>query len=752
MKEGSASERDGGVGSWRALPGGARPGLAIAAAVHALVFGVAAVQLPWPTFSWAAALAGAFAVAHLALATLSALGQERSLRLVWAGLSVASIALWLVATVSVLGVGLYLQELYRGLGAAVAGVLFVLDVVLASFTLPLALWGLNVTRPFAARSRRFRRVTGGALVLSVLPLLAVSGRGKSETVSGWGSTEPEALWRRVVAALPQETKLTRRSAPGLRTHALACDEPPGEGRLTALVTWLGNDGKSKGRCVQAESTEALESRLVALLGAEVNARVNTVVDFVTAHHPLRLDLPLLDAFEPRPARDGVCAGRRCLAPWQLVALDSFARYQPVSAVPDAKLGLSPRSLRKAFKDSLDEPLLRIETETFSWVDSKVERLSRLRRLRQEPEEDRVRRAVRSAERHILKAQRDDGGFRYTLNPYNGKEERAGLAVNLPRHAGTTLVLCELGATRPSRHAVGRALELLTRYERRHGALSVLSVDPSAGALGHTALPLVTFLSCRPDHGKRHDELIARLGAFLLRMQRSDGSFAPNFDPTTGSPEGAHQALYAAGQAVLALVLLEQQLDDLRAPEKPDAARLREAIDRAMGHYAERYWPRLLRDFFYLEENWHCLAARAALSSHRSDSYERFCLDYVAFKSRLILRPGEVESDLVGGFGVSPLFEPHNTGSAGFAEALAAALTVQRARGDDTAHNVATLRDMLGFLLRAQWDAASCFACGDLSRVAGGFSEHVASPTIRIDYVQHAMAALGHGGRELFVGS
>jgi hypothetical protein len=33
-------------------------------------------------------------------------------------------------------------------------------------------------------------------------------------------------------------------------------------------------------------------------------------------------------------------------------------------------------------------------------------------------------------------------------------------------------------------------------------------------------------------------------------------------------------------------------------------------------------------------------------------------------------------------------------------------------------------------------------------VAGGFSENMGSPHIRIDYVQHAMAAMGHGGRVL----
>ena len=64
-------------------------------------------------------------------------------------------------------------------------------------------------------------------------------------------------------------------------------------------------------------------------------------------------------------------------------------------------------------------------------------------------------------------------------------------------------------------------------------------------------------------------------------------------------------------------------------------------------------------------------------------------------------------------------------------------------GDDEAMRLA-----LRFLLRQQWDEVSCFACVRDQHVLGGFAEHLASPHIRIDYVQHAWAALGHGGREL----
>jgi hypothetical protein len=59
--------------------------------------------------------------------------------------------------------------------------------------------------------------------------------------------------------------------------------------------------------------------------------------------------------------------------------------------------------------------------------------------------------------------------------------------------------------------------------------------------------------------------------------------------------------------------------------------------------------------------------------------------------------------------------------------------------------------LMGYLIRNQWDASACFACSRRMPVQGGFSEHMASPRIRIDYVQHAWAALGHGARALEYG-
>jgi hypothetical protein len=56
-----------------------------------------------------------------------------------------------------------------------------------------------------------------------------------------------------------------------------------------------------------------------------------------------------------------------------------------------------------------------------------------------------------------------------------------------------------------------------------------------------------------------------------------------------------------------------------------------------------------------------------------------------------------------------------------------------------------MRRVIEFLVRQQWNERTCFACAPHRTVIGGFSESMSAPEIRIDYTQHAWAALGHGG-------
>jgi hypothetical protein len=498
------------------------------------------------------------------------------------------------------------------------------------------------------------------------------------------------------------------------------------------------------RCLQASEPSELEHALTRFLTEEVHVESPLALELVRAMQPIPRFHPLLDALALRPAADGLCGVRRCFAAFQLVAQDAFTRFRPLEAVRDASFGVALEELRAALGEG-NVSLSRIESESWIISQGRARKLERLREPNAAPSPDRLAEAVRLAAMHILHAQQPDGSFRYLLDPYSGREEqRTG---NLPRQAGTVYALCELAPPALALPAVERALGRLAQNEHARGALSALSDSLDSADLGASALPLVAFATCRAQLGERHDVLIGRLARFLLAMQRTDGSFHPEMELATATPRGAHEALYAAGQAVLGLVLVEQLARTRPSAIFPSADELAGAVQRAMDHYGRDYWPTPLRSLFYLEENWHCLAARAALGSHRHDAYERFCLDYVRFKRRLILEPAaSVPLAFQGGYGLGPLFPPHSTPTAGYGEALAAAIAVARARGEPLEELRGVLRHVLSFLLRQQWQGASAFASA--RSALGAFSESVGSPPVRIDYVQHAMAALGHGARVL----
>lgn len=718
--------------------------LALACALHALPLGWAAIMLPTESASWLGILLGVLATLHVLVCVLALLRRPRALARAWAALSWAGIAVLVVITFVAISSGLYLTQLYGGIGQMVAAAMFCLWCLVALFTLPISAWGLARTLP---RGGRFRRAALAATsTLALVALLAATLFGRSARAAPLPEIDHEAIRAALAQTLRTLPAPTGRKG-SLRSAAPAvCTQPIGSGRPTLLVTALDGAGAPFSACVQAEDARTLGAALGRTLAAHASDGAAIALDLVRAVQPLSRLLPWLDALSLRPALDGVCAGARCLAPFQLTAMDAFTRYRPFPALREASFGVSFPHLREALGAPPDAPLARIEVDSFLVENRALVPFVRMRPRTIAHDEAALAETRARAAKHIIDAQQPDGAFRYALDPYTGRAELA--ALNLPRQAGTTLVLCEL-AGEPAREAVRRALDQLARYERRIGNLSALVDDASVGKLGQSALPLAAFASCRGLTGDRHDALIGRITQLLLALQHTDGSFHPELELARGTPRGRHASLYGAGQAVLALVRVEQLLAATPHPDWPTPAAVRDAIDRAMHHYARAYWPRTLRPLFYLEENWHCLAARAALDSHRDDDYEQFCLDYVAFKSRLVLPRAEgVAPEHVGGYGIASMFPPHTTASAGFGEALAAALSLKHARGLPLAADKARMRMVLQFVQRQQWTADRCFVCADPAQVAGGFSESSISPSIRIDYVQHALAALGHGSAAL----
>jgi len=738
---------------------------ALLSGLIAVVFGWGATVLPWREWTPFAMVTTTVALTHAAHALLAVLGH-RLRRLAWRVQSLVALATLLYLAWNVLSAATYIAALYGGLGKGVAVGLMAALAVAALLLLPLSVWGLAVTGG-VRWNRRAQAGTAGLLLLVAAGTWRASTLPEAEAAIAPAAHADDALRPALAAVLPDPADLppAPADAPSLMVRqAVECEAAPDAERVTVVATTLvevaAGRAEARTHCVQAPTLDAA----LASLGEALRQRAlrgPIKIDVVTGVQPLAPLVPVVDALLVRAGLDGVCEGTRCLLPWQLLVLDQFNEYTPIPVVPDLRFGVDAAQLRKVLVwpgrpqryDPSLEGLRRLEVA--SYLQDAEGQLHRLRRMKDpEPPLDaaQLQGAVDAAERYILDAQGDDGRFEYKADPFTGQVTYRGFA--LARQAGTTLVICELGRDPRATEVARRALAMLVSTLQPVGELGVLippqASEPTRAGLGSTALSTIALLSCRERVGDEFDEAIGRMTRFLLHMQRDDGGFHPEIDLETGEPIPGPDPLYAVGQAVFALTLLERLQLEQSVPGLPPAETTRAAVQAAMDYTAGEYWSNFAADFFWMEENWHCLAARASLGHHRHETYEQFCIDYTQYKARLILAESDdVSPDLVGGYGFGNVLIPHNTGSSGFGEAMGAALALKSVRGEDTTADEAVLRRALQFLVVQQWDAVGCFACAtEPHSMVGAFSEHMGSPEIRIDFVQHAMAGMGHGGRML----
>ncbi len=709
--------------------------------------------LPWrPPTVLSFVLLGVAAV-HVATG-LTAFVRPRAFLRMWRAQALVSLTFVVYLTWHLVRSATAIATLYGGLGQGIALTLGLIWLIVVAVFVPTSAWALAVSG--VGWSRGKTAGMSALLVLAAANVQCTRAQVQGQTVAG---AHAQAL----PAVQPQTFKPPIGDVRSLYTlQSATCTHNLGT-HATALVTFLHagpvvGRAEAISRCVQSESG-ALNDAIAAML-REHAVRGPVKLDIVTHVAAMPMLPAMVQSLLVRPGLDGVCDEQICLAPWQLVAADVFSATRPIPVIPELRFGVDVQRLRTLLHtnptDAPTGPLQRIATR--SVLVDEAGHAHALRRLRTTgPALTRasLQHATEQAAAYIARMQGEDGRFVYRLEPFLGSAHMNGFS--LARQAGTTAALCESGALAGRADVAERAASSLAMLSStmvelgEHAALHYPPPSPTRKVntltLGDAALPVIAFLRCRPHVGARFDATWAPLVRFLLAMQRDDGSFAMQWNATTNAPNEGPDMLYAAGQATLALVLAEQAVQHEPNIELAGES-LHYAVQRAMTYYARTYWQGFHRAYFFVEENWHCLAARAALASHRHPDYEQFCLDYVAFKSRLILdEESAVDTDFLGGYGFGNVFVPHNTGTSGFGEAVAAALALRAARNEDDTHERATMRLVLQFLLHHQTRAPSCFAC-QTSDAEGGFSEHMASPHIRIDYVQHALSAMSNGGQAL----
>jgi hypothetical protein len=711
--------------------------------------------LPWRGLTAFAFATAALALLHMLVAA-TALARPRLLRLPLRALGLGSFAYLLWIALQIAAPARYIAEIYGSLGQGVAAGLLAVLGLCALFTVPIGLWSFALSSKLGADRTSLAVGTALLLVFGAASLDAVvSGRAQALPLG----EQPRAIERELAEVLPtwQALPLAEQHGSLFSAQPVRCPHRLDGSAAALIVHYTDRVGDVQGRCLQGP-TATLGTRLSELLMHNA-VRSAVAIDWLSTAQALRPQPGLLgslaDFLTVRPGLDGVCIGERCLGPWQLFALGVFAVSEPSQYLPQVRLGFGIRTVRALLGDRAPtadiDGLVRFSTQSVL-IDDRG-RLHAMTRLR--PRDVRVNaqtlaRAEQSAEAFLIDAQHADGTFRYELDGYRGTETKDN--PSLPRHAGVTLVACELGSRSPQiRRVIRRSLDALAGYARNVGGLSTLTYTANErdGDLGSSALGLVALATCRELDGPRHDALIGRLSRFLLRTQDADGRFGPGMDMATGKLQHGPTPIFAGGQAIMALSLVERiaQRDVGARAQLPALRTLHDAVERGMNYVAERYWPSALRDFFFLKENWHCAAARVSLTHHRNDGYERFCIDFAESKGRVHLNQhDDVAPEFVGGFGFGNVIPPHIGSSAGLGEVMAAEVELLRARGQAVDEPLARVRRGLGFLLRQQAQPETCFAC--VVKARGWFSGFMVAPVGRIDHIQHTWSAIGHGARVL----
>lgn len=350
----------------------------------------------------------------------------------------------------------------------------------------------------------------------------------------------------------------------------------------------------------------------------------------------------------------------------------------------------------------------------------------------------VRRAVVRAADYVLRQLRPDGRFHYIYYPLADQHD-LGADYSLPRHAGTTWFLSlayhKLKEKR-FRDAAQRAIEYLAAravplYCRRANFACVGS--NSYADLGSAGLAVVAIMQYQEATGDRRYESLGRnLGEFIISMQKPNGDFCHQYYPKARRKNCKEILLYYSGEAALALARLRQVTQDVRY-----VAPLRRALDFLVGAKYDFF----LGQFFISEDHWTCIAAEAAHPAVQRPEYLEFCREFARLNRRTQIQRDEALGDLWGGFGITPFFIPHNTPVGSRSEANVATYLLSQHLGRPDPLVLDTVRRAMRYLVDQQIRPESAYLLPNPKAAVGGLTQTPIRAQIRIDYVQHAAAAM-----------
>lgn len=359
----------------------------------------------------------------------------------------------------------------------------------------------------------------------------------------------------------------------------------------------------------------------------------------------------------------------------------------------------------------------------------VELIAGLRLIRpDEVTQQRLLTVVDELAAFIRYRQNANGLFAYEYLPGTGLYRPGGQ--NWIRQAATTWALAT-HATRRQDEASAQVLQKalaafgqMVRPLRDRRDASYIATPDGEHALGTTALvTLALFDAPQPE---RYEELRASLLTAIEAMQLDDGSFTTHFPPSTARSSQD----YYPGEALLAIA---RQYAAILNP------RWREICDRALPFYRDYYRTNKPAPFVpWQAQAWGVLARSTYLERYAEFVYEMSD----ALAGTQIDSLGSTVPIYDGGFDV---YGGGRCGISsavyleGFVDALRTAETLgDRQRADRYREAV---RRAARFVMQLQFRPEECYYVKSPRDVIGAMRNTPSDPSLRIDHVQHGLAAL-----------
>jgi hypothetical protein len=543
------------------------------------------------------------------------------------------------------------------------------------------------------------------------------------------------------------------------------------GRALTRVDGLGDDVAA---ATADAATRLAVDHAVAALTPTARAAARIEVDVLAGRAPLAVAGSLVSAvavpevvelLAVQPGVDGIGAsvdGRDViLLPGELVDAKLLSATQPSATVAEVTIGVDvPRiiamlSRRAGVRAGIaNAALFRFRTDAFveppaGATDRTPLPLTRGVPPRPEVTAQALRDAALAGGRYLVDHLAASGRFTYEHDLATGRDtdpNNPSSPYAMPRHAGTAYFLSELYRITHAawlREPIERALDQLIERVDRSGCGGtaadgsrfdcVLDRNERQAQLGSTALGVVALVEyLRTTDNPRYLDHARRLAAFLLYMQRADGSFRHLYDPARHVADDDTQLLYYSGEAALALARMFAFTGD---------ARYADAAARGVDWLVDWY-DFFLGGFIYGEEHWTCIAADALGGrAPRADDYRAFCDGYAAFLRDQQANVGDLpdEDDLAGAYDVSAFVPPYNFSAGSRTEAMVSTYLLDQRAGEPDPATRDQIVAALGYLLGQQVRPDSDFDAVGPSD--GAIPGSPIDRSVRIDYVQHVCSAM-----------